>query len=111
MNKLSNDFEFLYGHSLTNMNLNDLQKILKYSEDINIVELYLKKLTILNKHALSIFPSIESVSFLDILQMIHVESRVFTGRAVVLMLDLRASISASAFKNPLRINKKKKRTT
>ncbi|XP_025414185.1 uncharacterized protein LOC112686203 [Sipha flava] len=67
--EISNDFEFLSGHSLTNMNSHDLQKAaadlgLKYNEDINTKKDF--------KHAvLSILPSIESVTFLNLLQLIH----------------------------------------
>ncbi|XP_022161769.1 uncharacterized protein LOC111027679 [Myzus persicae] len=73
--EISNDFEFLSGHSLTNMNSHDLQKAaadlgLKYNEDINTAEI-VEEIKDFKHAALSILPSIESVTFLDLLQMIH----------------------------------------
>lgn len=73
--EISNDFEFLSGHSLTNMNSHDLQKVaadlgLKYNEDINTAEV-VEEIKDFKHAALSILLSIESVMFLDLLQMIH----------------------------------------
>jgi len=73
--EISNDFEFLSSHSLTNMNSHDLQKAaadlgLKYNEDINTAEI-VEEIKDFKHAALSILPSIESVTFLDLLQMIH----------------------------------------
>jgi len=60
------------------MNSHDLQKAamliadlgLKYNEDINIVEI-IENIKDLKQSALSILLSIESVTFLDLLQRIH----------------------------------------
>ncbi|CAI6345895.1 unnamed protein product [Macrosiphum euphorbiae] len=73
--EISNDFEFLFGHSLTNMNTHDLQKAdadlgLKYNEDINTAEI-VEEIKDFKQADLSILPSIESATFLDLLQMIH----------------------------------------
>ncbi|KAL5236168.1 hypothetical protein ACI65C_003578 [Semiaphis heraclei] len=58
--EISNDFEFLSGHSLTHMSSHDLQKAaadlgLKYNEDINTAEIF-EEIKDFKHAALSILP-------------------------------------------------------